>query len=149
MTDHEANDPIGVCVIVENTSTKKILLGKRKNSYKAGTWGLPGGRLEKNEPLRACARRELLEETGLIGNVFDYVGVIRELQGNKAEKGYNFIHFAYSCADCSGNVKLNEPDKCEEWEWFSLTDLPDNILPGHKAALEMFRDAKLSCCDLV
>ncbi len=57
------NQPIGVCVITVNKD-KKILLGKRRNSYKQGMFGLPGGRLNLNESLADCVKRELEEETG-------------------------------------------------------------------------------------
>jgi ADP-ribose pyrophosphatase YjhB (NUDIX family) len=40
--------PIGTCAIITN-SQNQVLLGKRKNSYKAGMYGLPGGRIELNK----------------------------------------------------------------------------------------------------
>lgn len=55
---------VGVGVLIINDS--KMLLGKRKNSHGQGTWAPPGGHLEFGETLEECAKRELLEETGLI-----------------------------------------------------------------------------------
>lgn len=42
-----------------------VLLIERAKPPFAGTWALPGGFLDEDEDLEACARRELLEETGL------------------------------------------------------------------------------------
>jgi len=42
----------------------EVLIGKRiKEPYK-GRWGLPGGKLEENETLLECLKREVKEETG-------------------------------------------------------------------------------------
>jgi len=135
-----AHESIGVFVIVRNIQNGKILLGKRKNCYLSGSWGFPGGRLEKIESLISCASRELLEETGLKGNTFQYLGVIRELQGSKDEKGYNFIHFAYLCLDYKGKPEVKEPDKCEEWRWFDADNVPELMIPGHRCGIDFLKN---------
>ena len=124
---------IGVCVIVLDKDKKQLLLGKRLNSYKAGTLGLPGGKIELEEPLEECGKRELQEETSLQGKNLQYVGVVRELQ-----KSYNFIHFVFSCDEYDGLPQTVEPEKCEGWNWYPFESLPKNILPGHKAALDHY-----------
>lgn len=44
----------------------KILLLKRHTDKPYGdTWGIPGGKMEKGETVRACAIREVFEESGL------------------------------------------------------------------------------------
>lgn len=127
------NEHIGVCVIVLDENKKSFLLGKRKNSIYSGKLGLPGGKLQLKEPLEVCSKRELLEETSLKSKRMIYVGVVRELQ-----KNYNFIHFVYYCSEYNGSPANTEPEKCEGWNWYPLNKLPKNILPGHKAALELF-----------
>ncbi|KAL2872026.1 nucleotide triphosphate diphosphatase NUDT15 [Aspergillus lucknowensis] len=59
---------VGVGVFALN-SENKFIVGKRKGSHGADTWGLPGGHLEFNESFEECAVRELKEETGL--DVYD------------------------------------------------------------------------------
>ena len=46
----------------------KLLLGRRAFNPAKGEWGLIGGFMELNENLYESAKRELMEETNLIGN---------------------------------------------------------------------------------
>jgi len=122
---------IGACVILLNAHGE-ILLGKRKNNYKAGMFGLPGGKVEINEPLLLAAARELEEETGMENHKFQFIGVVRENQGN-----YDFIHFVFATQDNGQVPQLREPEKCESWEWINSSKL-ENVLPGHKAAIDLY-----------
>lgn len=132
--------PIRACVLILN-SQGQVLLGKRKNSYKAGYYGLPGGRIDVNEPIATAIQREVKEETGLVLTDFEYVGVVRENQGD-----YDFIHFIYVVKNVAQEPQLMEPDKCEGWEWLDEFS-GNNILPGHKAALDLYTQ-KLTIADL-
>lgn len=139
------NEPkhLGVAVIV--LKENKVLLGKRLNAYGAGLLGCPGGRLELTEPLIECAKRELLEETGVKATKLEYLGVIRELQA-----GYNFIHFIFFCTEWEGNITVTEPDKCESWEFYRIDKLPNNILRGHRAGITLAQRApKVGYVDMV
>lgn len=131
--------PIGVFIIV--TKGSKVLLGKRKNAYKTGSYGCPGGRLELVESLIECAKRELFEETGVRSTSFKFIGVIRELQG-----GYNFIHFVFECNKFDGNIQVAEPEKCESWDFYPIDKLPFNTLPAHKAGIDLLQK---SCPDYI
>ncbi len=138
-----SQQPIGAFVIVVN-SQKQVLLGKRKNSYKAGLFGCPGGRLELTESLEDCSKRELLEETGLTAKSLKYVGVIRELQDER-----NFIHFAFLCTDYEGEIELREPDKCVEWIFYHPKDIPKNTLPAHQVGITYLNHQNLNFTEIL
>ncbi|OGO71888.1 MAG: hypothetical protein A2Z49_04320 [Chloroflexi bacterium RBG_19FT_COMBO_56_12] len=53
----------------------RILLQRRADF---NTWGLPGGSLELGEDIVSCARRELLEESGLTAGPLRLVGIYSE-----------------------------------------------------------------------
>ncbi len=125
---------IGAAVILLDVTKKKVLLGKRKNAYKAGCYGLPGGRLSVGESLEACAKRELLEEVGIVASHIQYLGVIREWQ-----ETYDFIHFTYICTGWSGEITLVEPNKCDGWNWFDIHDLPTPLLPAHIQMIRLYK----------
>ena len=132
------HQPIGTAIIVVNKDNQ-ILLGKRKNAFRAGLYGLPGGRIEIGEKLQSGATRELKEETDLNSKKIEYLCTVKEWQKNENQ---DFIHFIFLCNDWSGKPKLLEPDKCEKWEWFDLENLPDNILPGHLAGINALKNGE-------
>lgn len=134
---------IGTCVIVLNSAKTHVLLGRRKNNYKAGSFGLPGGRIEIGEKVDASAEREILEETGLRATCLRYIGVVKEFQ-----ETYDFVHFAFVCEEFEGEPKVMEPEKCESWEWYELSKLPEGVLPGHRAAIEIYQHPEASLIDL-
>ncbi len=134
MSTFEDLENIGTPIIVLNEENK-LLLGKRINAYKSGFYGMPGGRAKVGEKLLDAVKRELIEETGLQANSTELVGVVRENQGS-----YSFVHFGFIIKEATGNLENKEPHKCEGWDWYSLDNLPKEILPGHKAIIEMYLD---------
>ena len=111
---------VGVIVIKEN----KVLLGKRKNSHGEGSWCFPGGHLEFNESLENCAKREVLEETGIEIKNIRFEIITNDIFKDE-EKHYITI-FMLSEYD-SGEVKVMEPEKCEKWDWFEWNNLPEPL----------------------
>ena len=111
---------VGVAVIVIKDG--KILLGKRKTSHGTGTWHFPGGHLEFNETIEACAQREVFEETGVkIKNI--RLGPYTNDIFKKEQKHYLTL-FAVSEYD-SGEPEPKEPEKCDDWKWFDWENLPE------------------------
>lgn len=115
--------PAVTCDVIVTTRVApvQILLIKRGNEPFKGSWALPGGFMEMDEALDDCARRELLEETG-IG-----VGEIRQFKtyGNphRDPRGRT-ITVAY-LTTVEMPCQLLAGDDAAEAEWFHLTALPE------------------------
>lgn len=119
MTTHNKRPLIGVGVVVVKAGL--VLLGRRKNAHGHGSWHFPGGHLEFNEAIDACARREVMEETGL---------TIKNLKkgpytNDFFEKEAKHYVTLFVIADYNqGEPTVREPHKCETWQWFDWNDLP-------------------------
>ena len=125
---------IGVSIVVRDEQGR-VLLGLRKGSHGAGTWGLPGGALEPGEDPILAARRELGEETGLHPKVVlrhevPYVSTV-------FEDGQHWITLIFEAEHC-GEPDVMEPEKCEQWGWFDVGSLPSPLFPtiGNGAVLQ-------------
>lgn len=112
---------VGIAVAVFNPKGE-ILLGKRMSSHGAGTWAMPGGHLEMWESPEECAKRELLEETGIVLEKDPWLVYVSNDYYNQGEpSGKHYITLFMACV-VDQEPKLIEPEKCEGWHWFSLSD---------------------------
>lgn len=113
---------VGVSIIIENENNE-VLLGLRKSNLGDNTWGFPGGKLEKGESIENCIKRELKEETDLDLIDCHFYGITNDI----FEDGNHFITIYMIADEVSGQVKIMEPDKVEEWKLFDMKKLPDNL----------------------
>lgn len=111
---------VGVAVILQRADC--ILLGKRKSEHGQGTFSVPGGHVEMGEEPYDAAVREVLEETGITLTELEFIGFTNDVFSQ--DKHYVTLYFTTHCDQEPVN---KEPEKCESWEWYSLSDLPDDL----------------------
>ncbi len=111
----------------------KILLHLRKNTgYCDGMWSLVAGHVENGESATAAMIRETYEEIGLTLSP-DQIKVVYVMhrQTNRLK-----VDIFFDCPSWEGTIKNCEPEKCERLEFFSLENLPANIVDYNAIALK-------------
>lgn len=129
---------IGVCLYIFN-SENKVLFGLRKSIHAGGTWCPPGGHLEYGETCEQAVIREVKEETGLCieKNDIKFSGYTDDYFA-ESTKQYVTLHFI--CRKFRGKPKVCEPNKCAIWQWFSIDELPQNIMLPNINFLKKYSD---------
>ena len=112
------------------TRGPEVLLVRRRYAPREGTWCLPAGFMEYGETPERCARRELLEETGLRGRLTGLFGVYAGLDDPRVRS----VLILYTATRVSG--RLVPGDDATAAKFYTLARLPHDIaFESHRRAL--------------
>ncbi len=127
---------VGVGVMIFKDG--KVLLTMRKGSHGAGTYSFPGGHLEYMESFEDCAVRETKEECGIeIKNIrFLFVTNVKKY----APKHY--VHIGLSAEWKSGEPRVMEPAKAEEWNWYGLDNIPVPLFEFSRLSFDAYKTGR-------
>ncbi|MGA2694106.1 MAG: NUDIX hydrolase [Opitutaceae bacterium] len=110
---------VGAVIVAEG----RALLIRRGQAPLLGEWSLPGGVLECGEALRDAAVREALEETGLVVEVGDMLGVYeRVIRADDGRVRYHYVLIDFLCRAVGGDLKAGSD--AAEVGWFRREELP-------------------------
>jgi 8-oxo-dGTP diphosphatase len=106
---------VGVgAIIIENG---RVLLVKRGHPPLLGEWSIPGGVLEIGETLRDAAIREAREETGLVVEPGELLGVFDRVICENGRVRYHYVLIDFLCRRVSGHPCCGTD--ADEVRWFS------------------------------
>lgn len=98
-----------------------VLLIERGAEPYLGAWALPGGFLQPDEELDQCARRELLEETGVDADLLVQFGNFSAPDRDPRER---VISVAYLALLPSDELRLEAQTDAAQARWFPVGQLP-------------------------
>lgn len=124
---------IGILVFREG----KVLLGKRNNTHGSGEYAFPGGHLEFGESFEDCAKRECMEEAGIEITSVRFIRL-----SNMKKYGKHYVDIGLAADWKSGEVKVMEPNKITDWDWYETDNLPKPLFGLIEQTIEALKSGQ-------
>lgn len=123
----------GALVAILDTA-RRVMLTRRVDT---GEWSLPGGHMEPGETIEDTARREVLEETGLVVGELALLGLFsgkdfyyRYPNGDEIYK----LTVVFTAEHPGGELELDRTEVAGA-EFFALDRLPDDLFDQERRIL--------------
>jgi 8-oxo-dGTP diphosphatase len=114
---------VGAVIVDRHLDNHRVLLIRRGQPPLLGEWSLPGGVLECGETLREAVAREAREETGLIIETLDMLGVYeRVIRDDERRVRYHYVLLDFLCRAVGGDLKA--ASDAADVRWFTRDELP-------------------------
>lgn len=112
----------------------EIFLTRRfQTGWQDGNYTVPSGHLDPNETIIEAAIRETKEEAGIILDSANMQLV------HTMHRMNIYIDFFFVCKNWQGEPSNTEPEKCDDAKWFLLAQLPNNMVPSVRHAIEQYQ----------
>lgn len=115
----------------------KVLLSRRFNTgWMDGKYSLISGHIDGNETVFQAMIREANEEAGIEIKEEDLIPATVIHRKSDVE----YIDFFFVVKKWQGSPSIKEPEKCDDLSWYSLDNLPSNLLPFITEAIQKYKD---------
>lgn len=112
----------------------KILLARRfQTGWQDGNYTLPSGHLDPNETIADAVIRETKEEVDVTVQPAD-LRIVHTMHRMNI-----YIDFFFIAAQWEGEPRNAELDKCDEVAWFPINQLPENMVPSVRHAIDQYQ----------
>lgn len=133
-----SNIPASYLVLIKDN---KILLLRRYNTgYEDGNYSLIAGHVDQGETFTQAIIRETKEEANIdiLSNDLRVAHVMHRNSGTIENNERVDIFFV--AEKWNSEIINKEPYKCDDLSWFDLDNLPENIIPYIRQAVECIKN---------
>lgn len=127
--------PYAAAFMLIEQEGKYLFVKRWQTGWMDGYYGLPSGKVEKNEGFMQAAIREAEEEVGVIVRPEDVSFACAAWRPSEDSEDMEWCDVVFMAHKWSGNPHNAEPDMHEEIAWFSADELPDNVVPHIRALM--------------
>lgn len=134
---YDSAAPYIACFVVLRRGNKVAMVLRKNTGWMDGHYGLPAGKVEWNETYSAGAVREAKEEAGVDILLEDLrYAHMAHRHSDDGELFMEWVDVYFEVEKWSGEPHNAEPEKSEGLEWLDINNLPKNVVPPQRAALE-------------
>lgn len=136
-----------VYLIIKNKEGKILLQRRQGSKLWPGFLALPAGHIDEGENAIEAVIREAYEELSIVIKKEDIIDSFVVNRRNKSLMPYYDVYF--EVAKYSGEIKINEPQKCSELKWVNINNLPNDMVDFEIQALKNWQsNIKFSVIDV-
>lgn len=128
-----------VMLLKTEDGKRKVLLQRRQNTgFADGLWDFScSGHVEQGESMSQAAVREAKEELG-INIPLDKIFFFALVHKREKERDLTYYNAYFVCEHFSGEPHICEIEKCSKLQWFDIDNLPDDLIPDRKKAVQSY-----------
>lgn len=133
---YDTAKPFIASYVIFRENGKIAFLLRKNTSWMSGYYGLPSGKVEKNESYTSAAIREMKEEVGvdLEKDDLEFLHVChRHEPSNQAD---DWVDIYFEAKSWKGELHNAEPDVHGELVWYDINNLPKNVVSSVKWTIE-------------
>ena len=134
--------PYRPCVGVVLINAEGLIFAGQRLDNPVPAWQMPQGGIDDGEKPRAAALRELWEETGVTGDLVEFVGkthhwvtydlpseLLGKVWGGKYRgQRQKWFLFRFLGTDAQVNIASEHPE-FSKWRWIGADEMVDSIVP--------------------
>lgn len=129
MTAKQRFKLIPAVYLIARRSNEVLLLRRANTGYQDGKYGMIAGHLDGDELATEALKREAFEEAGIVIDIarLTFVHLLHGLTRN--DSGQERMSLFFEVRQWEGEIKIMEPEKCDDLSWHPINNLPENMLP--------------------
>lgn len=134
MAEKHTNVPASYLILKKEN--KVLLLRRFNSSYENWNYSMIAWHVDPGESFTDCMVREAKEEAWITLKK-ENIKVVHVLHRKSVTSNKDRIDVFFLAEKWEWEIKIMEPTKCDDLSWFSLDNLPANIISCDKHALNM------------
>jgi 8-oxo-dGTP diphosphatase len=130
--------PYTASYVIVRKNNKIAFVLRSNTKWMDNYYGLPSGKVEKNESFTEAAIREAKEEIGITVALSE----LRFLHVTHRQEELEWVDVYFKAESWAGEPKNAEPHLHSDLAWLDPDNLPENVIPSVVAVLEHIRNGE-------